>query len=310
MFAFDTVGPLRLSPFTSMMYSLSLIFIPFFAMGVPVATGLGLQQKWTRLMVIIVIFTFLTLLSSLLADFTGKLKQIQRNKTLNAFIRRQIICSVLTVMTIITALLITAVRMHRGFAEYDSPGNEWFVLAEVVWIPLHILCNFLCVALSYRCCDSLIVFLCGCVRCCRVIPITTEDQDAIFLEQIMKNSKPPQIEHEAPSTRTLPATCCGSINDLPAATPPPTMNIAGTVRPVITPPPPLTMAGAVVTTMTPPPAAINPVQIGAAATANAGHTTLSATTAAALPGMPQNGHYSRNLSPMPNIPQFQIVYEY
>merc|ERR1712087_828827 len=117
----------------------------------------------------------------------------------------------LSVTNIVVLLFLTALQVGDSRSKsYESFGSVANTCLEIFMI-FHILCNFLTIALSYRCCDSLLLLCCGCLRCCTVIPITTEDHDAIFLEQIMMNARngkdgvPQHIEHEPPSTRVQPS---------------------------------------------------------------------------------------------------------
>ena len=165
----------------------------------------------------------------------------------------QVILGILTVIDILLILGIVVMAPvlrdkspeDENYEGYSTLGYLWIASLDILLIPFNILCNFLTIALSYRCCDSMIVLCCGCLRCCRVIPITTEDHDAIFLEQIMRNSetKPGQhIEHEAPATRIQPAVAAGPVAaGAPAAAP---AAIAMAPMPHTANLPPLTGAGA------------------------------------------------------------------
>ena len=182
-------------------------------------------------------YLFISLLISLLAMFTAKLKQIQRNKTLNAFIHRQVKMGILTVLVIALLLGIVALAPllrdkgpdDENFEGYSTVGYLWIVAGETFLVPFHIFCNFLCIALSYRCCDSMFVICCGCLRCCRVIPITTADQNAIFLEQIMQSAReardgqPKHIEHQEPVCEIVQPVDPGTVPSVPGAPPLPTM---------------------------------------------------------------------------------------
>ena len=200
-------GPVSLSKCTVFAFTSVLTIIPVLCFVIPVVRIMGANALYQRLLVMFILFLITSTLSGLLAVFTWKLKQIQKNKTLNAFIRRQIILAVLTVITNLLCFIPTSLRIHVHPASLE---NEWISFIETFLLSFNILFNFLSIAISYRVGDSLIVLCCGCCRCCRVIPITTTDHDAVFLEQIMKNAsdhparrtgKPTEIQHEAPSTK-------------------------------------------------------------------------------------------------------------
>jgi len=210
-------GPLRISKWITSMYKAALSLIPALCLCIPISRALGGGKIWQRILSLTVIFLAISVLCSLLAMFHFKLKQIQKNKTLSAFIHRQMILAALTVISNILFFGVTAARSAiAGENDDRSVGNRWMAFAESFIISFHIICNFLTVALSYRCCDSLLVLCCGCLRCCNLIPITTADHDAIFLEQIMKNTKtqnaaaPKSFEH-GPTPRTLPGPTVGTL---------------------------------------------------------------------------------------------------
>jgi len=184
-------GPLSISRRTTWFFGVVLALIPL--LSVPNAIYCALSEMpwlaelvWGSSVWVLVIVA----LSALLTLFTNKLQQIQRNKTLNAFIRRQMMLAVLALVFVVLALVIFCIAAFRG-QSMANHGNSASLRAHRVVMALLAavsnLCNFMCIAISYRCCDSLIVLCCGWIRCCRVTPITTEDHDAIFLEQIMKN---------------------------------------------------------------------------------------------------------------------------
>ena len=217
-------GPLALSKCSSALYILALSLIPLLSAGIPISRALTGGILWQRVLTFSVIILVELSFVSLLAIFTAKLQQIQRNKTLNAFIRRQFILAIMTMLCNLWMLIVTISRFIFPFVSddklEDSVSNNWIHFIKAFALSLHVLFNFLCIALSYRCCDSLIVLFCGCLRCCRVIPITTEDHDAIFLEQIMRNSTKDKPE-QAPTTRRLPTMNSGPGNSAPAAAAPP-----------------------------------------------------------------------------------------
>ena len=216
-------GPIQLSKCSIVAYIVVFSLMPVLSAGIPISRAMGRGIIWQRILTFSVIFLVEIVLTSMLALFIIKLKQIQKNKTLNAFIRRQMILAVLTMASNLWILIVTLSRF-MPFIDDDKMENtainNWIIFIKTFAFAFHILCNFLCVALSYRCCDSLLVLLCGCLRCCRVIPITTADHDAIFLEQIMRNSKGDnqQIERGGPSRRTMPTEDNGNANGTPNRT--------------------------------------------------------------------------------------------
>ena len=202
-------GPLRLSRCTTTMYTVVLTLMPILCLCVPVIRVMGADVRWQRIFAFAVIFLAEIVLCSLLSMFAVKLNQVQKNKTLIAYQRRQSILALLTVFNNFCFLVVVGWQISTDPDRYGQPGYRWIEFVECFFLPFHILCNFLSIALSYRCCDSLIVLLCGCLRCCKVIPITTADHDAIFLEQIMRNSNdqnagnPNQTNHTVPTTKTV-----------------------------------------------------------------------------------------------------------
>jgi len=137
-------------------------------------------------------FLIVLVLAALLSLFVVKLRQIQKNKTINAFIHRQTVLTALTLLfnaAMLCALSVAVVRCSNGEPFYYGTGLvQWAQRTSIaLLVTLSNFCHFLCIAISYRCCDSLIVLCFGYIRCCRVVPITTAEHDAIFLEQIMRN---------------------------------------------------------------------------------------------------------------------------
>jgi len=203
-------GPLAMSRRTTLFYAVTLSLIPTLFIPNAIYSALAEVPRivdliWNLSIWMLTLFA----LSTLLALFTVKLQQIQKNKTLNAFIRRQMALAVLALVFVVLIFGVFCVSAARG-QTLANHGNSASLRAQRVIMALFAtfgnLCNFLCIAISYRCCDSLIVLCFGCIRCCRVIPITTADHDAIFLEQIMKNvpdrsdrERAPRAE--GPSTR-------------------------------------------------------------------------------------------------------------
>merc|ERR1712156_1195813 len=95
----------------------------------------------------------------------------------------------IALITVISNVLFVSYIVIRSHFDIQNQWTLWIHhTAETLLLTINVLTNFLSVAISYRCCDSLIVLCCGCLRCCRMIPITTDDHDAILLEQIMRHS--------------------------------------------------------------------------------------------------------------------------
>ena len=215
-------GPLHLSRCTARTYTVTLSTIPILCLSVPVTRVLGADIVWQRAFAFAVLFVAETVLCSLLFLFWMKLKQTQKNKTLIAYHRRQSVVSLLSVFTHFCFLMAFGFQLLINVDRHQTPQYSWFTFAYTFIMPYHVLCNFLCVAVAYRCCDSLIVLFCGCLRCCRVIPITTDDHDAIFLEQIMKNSNDrtrmetaKHAQHGPPETRMENAVEIQSVASVP-----------------------------------------------------------------------------------------------
>ena len=93
--------PVPLSKRTVFLYVFALTLLPFCCLCLPLGASLGLGKAEYRrdhhfaeivyrLLIGTPILMYFVLLISLLALFILKLKQIQRNKTLNAFIHRQV----------------------------------------------------------------------------------------------------------------------------------------------------------------------------------------------------------------------------
>ena len=70
-----------------------------------------------------------------------------------------------------------------------SDVDIWLRLMGTYVTTFNTVSNFLTIAVSYRVCDSLLLLCCGCLRCCRcdVVRVTSEQRDAIFLEEIIAN---------------------------------------------------------------------------------------------------------------------------
>jgi len=230
-------SPVPLSKCVIVSYALALTILPFLCFSFVLAAPHG--EIVVRVLLGAALFMFIALLVSLLALFTRKLAQIQRNKTLSAFINRQITLAVFTVVDILLILGIVALAPvlredtgpeRENYSGYTTVGYLWIFINGILLFPFNVLCNFLCIALSYRCCDSMIVLCCGCLRCCRVIPITTEEHDAIFLEQIFENAdkardaKPRNIAHHEPEIIKQPVDSSADIVMTVPHVPPMNMN--------------------------------------------------------------------------------------
>jgi len=182
-------GPLALGRCTRTMYICILSTILILLLATPVSRVLGAGISVQRVLVVLVILSVEFVLCSLLCLFAIKLKQIQKNKTLIAYRRRQIVLAVLTVFNNMFFIVVTSYQTHANV-------SRWVDFISSFVLPLHVLLNFLTIALSYRCCDSMIVLFCGCLRCCTVIPITSKDHDAIFLEQMIEAQQQQQQEKQ------------------------------------------------------------------------------------------------------------------
>ena len=116
-------------------------------------------------------------------------------------IHRQSILAVLTVILI--SLVLDIVALVTALRDKTPDDGPYMGYSTVIFCVSHCRIDAVILCLSFAAC-------CGCLRCCKIIPITTEDQNAIFLEQIMENAgkvrdgTPRNIEHQEPAVRVQP----------------------------------------------------------------------------------------------------------
>ena len=139
-------SPLPLSKCTILFYISALTLLPFLIASpflfVSFGYKLGMSRSFlfhgveivSRILVGSTFFLYIALLVSLLAMFTAKLKQIQRNKTLNAFIHRQVISAILTVIVLSLILGIVALAPFLRDKGPDDENYEGYSTVGYLWI--------------------------------------------------------------------------------------------------------------------------------------------------------------------------------
>jgi len=197
-------GPLRLSKRITYSYiavfclmALGLIIV--ICLCIPVAATPAAFKMIRRISGVLMVFATVSVLISLLWLFRSKMKQIQSNERIAAFAHRQQLLSILTVIGNVLCTVSVVSRWNKNEGQW-----HWMMFLRPFFSSFHIICNFLCIGLPYRCCDTLVVLCCGFLRCCTATPITTEDHDAIFLEQMLvkpANTRPAITAHQTPSAR-------------------------------------------------------------------------------------------------------------
>ena len=91
--------PFPLSKCHSALYVLALSMLPVLFLCIGITRD---DHTVRRILLAVFIFTFLSLLMSLMTLFVVKLKQIQKNQTLKAFIRRQVRLSALAAISFVS----------------------------------------------------------------------------------------------------------------------------------------------------------------------------------------------------------------